>query len=183
MTIGYEARLHRIGRWWGVEIPEVAIHTQCRTLGEAEGMARDAIAEALGIQPATITVELVVPELAPLLNSVREARRLSAGADAAEPQALADACRTLVEDLRVSQTDAGRLLGLSHQQVSRLSTPRGSADPRPWRGPQPTPSAPTPSAPAPALPMDPPDSPTTRPRPPRQASPTRPAWAIAEDGA
>ncbi|WP_028810544.1 type II toxin-antitoxin system HicB family antitoxin [Streptomyces flavidovirens] len=182
MTTGYEARLHRIGRWWGVEIPAVAIHTQCRTLDEAEGMARDAIAEARGIQPATVIVELVVPELGPLLNSVREARRPGAGPDAGQ-QALAVACRTLVEDLRVSQSDAGRLLGLPHQEVSRLSTPRGSADPRPWRGPQPIPSAPTPSAPAPVLPVDPPVSPTTRPTPPRQASPSRPAWAIAEDGA
>ncbi|OEJ25890.1 hypothetical protein BGM19_20255 [Streptomyces agglomeratus] len=129
----YHARLHRIGRWWAVDIPEVAVHTQCRTLDEAEDMARDAIAEALGTVPDTIAVELAVPEFAPLLEGVLEARTRRAAADAAELRALADAARSLVEDLGVSQNDAGRLLGLSHQDVSRLSTARGAAESRPWR--------------------------------------------------
>ncbi|NNJ06014.1 hypothetical protein HHX38_18010 [Streptomyces sp. PKU-MA01144] len=133
MTTGYQARLRRIGRWWAVDVPELAIHTQCRTLDEAEDMAREAIAEALGTVPDTVGVELVVPEFAPLLHSVTEARRRRAAADSAERQALSDAVRTLVEDLCVSQGDACRLLGMSHQTVARLSPARGSADARPWR--------------------------------------------------
>lgn len=131
MSTGYEVRLHRIGRWWAVDIPDASVHTQCRTLEGAEGMARDAISEALGIRPDTIAVELVVPEFASLLRPVLEARAHRAGNNASEQRALADAARTLVEDLHVSQSDAGRLLGLSHQEISQLSTPRGSADPRP----------------------------------------------------
>ncbi|MFG2758447.1 hypothetical protein [Streptomyces wuyuanensis] len=132
MSTGYQARLRRIGRWWAVDIPELAIHTQCRTLDEAEGMAREAVAEALGMLPDAVTVDLVVPEFAPLLHAVTEARRQRAEADSAERQALSDAVRTLVEDLRMSQGDACRLLGMSHQTVARLSPARGSGDTRTW---------------------------------------------------
>lgn len=132
MSTGYQARLHRIGRWWAVDIPELAIHTQCRTLDEAEDMAREAIAEALGTFPDAVAVDLVVPEFAPLLHTVTEARRRRAAADSAERQTLSEAVRTLVEDLRMSQGDACRLLGMSHQTVARLAPARGSADSRPW---------------------------------------------------
>lgn len=132
MSTGYQARLRRIGRWWAVDIPELAIHTQCRTLDEAEDVAREAVAEALGMLPDAVTVDLVVPEFAPLLHAVTEARRRRAAADTAEREALSDAVRTLVEDLRMSQGDACRLLGMSHQTVARLSPARGSADARPW---------------------------------------------------
>ncbi|MBT2511629.1 hypothetical protein J7I98_38795 [Streptomyces sp. ISL-98] len=183
MSHGYEAHLHRIGRWWAVDIPDAALHTQCRTLDEAEDLAREAIAEARGVQADTIAVELVVPEFASVLQAVSEARSRRAAADGAEQQAVADAARTLVEDLRVSQGDACRLLGVSHQEVSQLSTaPRGSADSRPWRlGPLSMPSAPKRQRPGPAIGTS--DSSMTRPKRHRQASPNRPGWAIAEDDA
>ncbi|WP_138900735.1 hypothetical protein, partial [Streptomyces albidochromogenes] len=129
MNAGYQAqaRLHRIGRWWAVDIPQAAVHTQCRTLDEAETMARDAVARAHGLRPDTITVELVVPEFAALLYDVqRDVRRATAHRvtnGGTPPHALADAARTLVEDWRVSQSDAGRLLGLSHDEISRLAPP------------------------------------------------------------
>ncbi|MBT2492697.1 hypothetical protein J7E96_30140 [Streptomyces sp. ISL-96] len=187
MSTAYVARLHRIGRWWAVDVPDLNIHTQCRTLDEAEDMARDAIAQAIDIRPDTITVDLVVPEFAPLLQCVLEAKRQRAAADAAEQQALADAARTLVEDLRVSQGDACRLLGLSHQEVSHLSPARGSVDARPWQlGP-----LTTPSTPGLGIPRDTSQSAKRhqpqRQRPAltngssRQASFSRPGWAIAED--
>ncbi|WP_432076517.1 hypothetical protein [Streptomyces wuyuanensis] len=132
MSTGYQARLRRIGRWWAVDIPELAIHTQCRTLDEAEDLACEAVAGALGMRPDAVTVDLVVPEFAPLVHAVTEARRRRAAADSAEREALSDAVRTLVEDLRMSQGDACRLLGMSHQTVARLSPARGSADARPW---------------------------------------------------
>lgn len=58
---------------------------------------------------------LVVPEVAALLESVLAARRQRAATEVAEHKALADAARTLSEDLRVSQGDACRLLGVSQQ--------------------------------------------------------------------
>ncbi|MGW7366448.1 hypothetical protein ACWGI8_24190 [Streptomyces sp. NPDC054841] len=200
MSTCYRAQLHRIGRWWAVDIPELALHTQCRTLDEAEGVARDAIAEAHGMRPDTIAVELVVPEFAALLQGVLEARRQRAWADAAEQQTIAAAARTLVEDLYVSQGDACRLLGISHQEVSQLSPARDSADPRPWHlDPLSTPSAPNlgihssgdtaqhangRQRPRPGLANGAPDSGgTPRPKRHRQGSSIRPRWAIAEDDA
>jgi hypothetical protein len=155
-------------------------------------MARDAIAQAIGIPPDTITVDLVVPEFAPLLQGVLEAKRHRAEADAAEHQALADAARTLVEELRVSQGDACRLLGLSHQDVSHLSPARASTDARPWQlGPPSTPSTPdlTPGSGIVRGDMSQLSKrhQSQRQRPaltsgsPRQASFSRPGWAIAED--
>lgn len=164
MSTHYEARLRRTGRWWAVDIPELAIHTQCRTLDEAEDMARDAIVEALDVRPETVDLELVVPEVAALLESVLAARRQRAAAEAAEQQALADAARTLSEDLRVSQGDACRLLGVSQQEMSQLSrAARSSADARPRL-------------------LGPPNSSgTTRPGQRRSAPPPRPGWAVADD--
>lgn len=193
----YRARLHRIGRWWALDIPEVAVHTQCRTLDEAEDMVRDAIAGALGSEPDTIAVELVVPEFAPLLEGVREARTHRAAADAAELRALADAARALVEDSGVSQSDAGRLLGLSHQDVSRLATARGAAESRPWRlGPLSAPGAQAgpgvqgpagprapagPAAPGPGRAHGAADGGTIRPKRRLQTPTSRPAWAVTDD--
>ncbi|WP_148589345.1 type II toxin-antitoxin system HicB family antitoxin [Streptomyces sp. WAC01526] len=164
MSTHYEARLRRTGRWWAVDIPELAIHTQCRTLDEAEDMARDAIVEALGVRPETVGLTLVVPEVAALLESVLAARRQRAAADAAEEKALADAAHTLSEDLRISQGDACRLLGVSQQEMSRLSrAARSSADARPRL-------------------LGPPNgSGMTRPRQHRSAPPPRPGWAVADD--
>ncbi|TJZ42218.1 hypothetical protein FCH28_34945 [Streptomyces piniterrae] len=127
-------------------------------------MARDAIGETLGIRPETVGLELVVPEVAPLLDEVLEARRQRAAADAAERQALAEAARTLSEDLRLSQGDASRLLGVSQQEMSQLSrAARGSADARPRL-------------------LGPPNSSgTTRPKRQRKAPSPRPRWALAED--
>lgn len=124
MSTHYEARLRRTGRWWAVDIPELAIHTQCRTLDEAEDMARDAIVEALDVRPETVDLELVVPEVAALLESVLAARRQRAAAEAAEQQALADAARTLSEDLRVSQgMPAGCSVCLSRRCPSSAGPP------------------------------------------------------------
>ncbi|MCF3146126.1 type II toxin-antitoxin system HicB family antitoxin [Streptomyces platensis] len=164
MSTQYEARLRRIGRWWAVDVPELAIHTQCRTLDEAEDMAREAIVGALDVRPETVGVELVVPEVAALLESVVAARRQRAAADAAEEKALADAARTLSEDLRVSQGDACRLLGVSQQEMSRLSrAARSSTDVR-------------------AQLLGPPNSSgTPRPRQHPSAPPTQPGWAVADD--
>jgi hypothetical protein len=194
----YEVRLHRIGRWWAVDVPALAVYTQCRTLDEAEDMARDAIAGALGVPPETIGVDLVVPEVASLLRRVVEARQRRAAAADAEEQTVADAVRALLEDLGVSQGDACRLLGISHQEASQLAPARGSGDFRPWPpDPLSAPSAPVRtirSGAAPTRPLtgrqrpgpahgSPDGNSLTSPKRHRPPPITRPSWAIAEDDA
>ncbi|MGW1711030.1 hypothetical protein ACWCP8_37625 [Streptomyces sp. NPDC002206] len=122
---------------------------------------------------------MVVPELEPVLSSVAVARHRRAAAVAAEDQAIAAAVQELVDKLRVSQGDAGRLLGMSPGEVARFTPPRGSAIAGPGQQLAPVP-APSPARPG-AIP-----APRSRPGPagqPRQAiSPARPSWAIPEDG-
>ncbi|MCQ4043290.1 hypothetical protein ACFOSC_01035 [Streptantibioticus rubrisoli] len=140
MNTRYEVRLHRIGRWWALDIPALAIHSQCRTLDEAEDVARNAITDAVGIPSGLIDLDLLVPEMAWLLQGIAEARRRRAAAAAEEERTVADAVRALVEDLCVSQGDACRLLGVSPDEVARLTPARRSVDPRP-RHSDPVPSA------------------------------------------
>ncbi|MFC9245496.1 hypothetical protein ACFT7S_16170 [Streptomyces sp. NPDC057136] len=159
--------------------PRLDLHAQCRTLERAEDLARGLVAEAVGAPPDVIVLDMVVPELEPVLSSVAEARHRRATAVAAEDQAIAAAVQELVDKLRVSQGDAGRLLGMSPGEVARFTPPRGSATASPGQqlAPVPMPSPARPGA-APA--------PRSRPGPagqPRQAiSPARPSWATPEDG-
>ncbi|WP_455359964.1 hypothetical protein [Streptomyces sp. SYSU K21746] len=181
MSPRYEVQvlLRRIGRWWAVDVPRLDLHAQCRTLEHAEDLARGLVAEALGVPPDAVVVDMAVPELGPVLGPVAEARRRRAAAVAAEDQAIAAAVQELVDQLRVSQGDAGRLLGMSPSEVARFTPPRGSATPGPGQQLTPVP------APSPARPGAAP-APRSRPGPaaqPRQAiSSARPSWAIPDDG-
>jgi hypothetical protein len=71
----HEVVLHRIGRWWAVDVPGLDLHSQCRTLEEVEGPARDLISEAVGAAPEAIVLDMAVTDFAALLGSVREARQ------------------------------------------------------------------------------------------------------------
>lgn len=190
MSTPYEVRLRRTGRWWAVDIPALSVQTQCRTLDEARDIARDTLARASGTPPESVDVRLVLPEAAPLLDGVVEARRRRVAAVDAEERALADAARALMEDLGVNQADTGRLLGLSPEDVSRLC-------PEPPRAPRPAPLAPLAPPAAPVrpprglaglqrlrggLPTGPQDNGTPA-RPRRQRPVRRPSWAITDDGA
>ncbi|NUK51782.1 hypothetical protein HRW14_16190 [Streptomyces lunaelactis] len=152
MSPRYEVQvvLHRIGQWWAVDVPRLDLHTQCRTLEGAEDLARGLVAEAVGAPPNVIVLDIVVPELAPVLAPVAEARRRRAAALAAEDQAIAAAVHELVDKLRVSQGDAGRLLGMSPSEVARFMPPRGSgtASPTPCPEPRCPPRRPRPWSPA-----------------------------------
>ncbi|MFF8610258.1 hypothetical protein ACF06X_30600 [Streptomyces sp. NPDC015346] len=184
MSPRYEVQvlLRRIGRWWAVDVPSLDLHAQCRTLEHAEDLARGLVAETVGAPPDAIVLDMVVPELAPLLGPVVEARRRRAAAVAAEDQAIASAVQELVDTLHVSQGDAGRLLGMSASEVARFTPPRGSTTAGPGRGqlaPVPATVPARPSA-APAPRPRPAPAPAGRPRP--AVSPARPSWAIPEEG-
>ncbi|MET8331840.1 hypothetical protein [Streptomyces sp. NPDC005181] len=178
MRSRYEVLLHRIGRWWAVDVPRLALHTQCRTLEGAEDLARGLVAEAVGAHPDAIVLDMLVPELAPVLGSVSEARRRRAAAVAAEEEAIAAAVHELVDTLCLSQGDAGRLLGMSPREVAHFTPPRGAATAGTGHlTPVPAPSPPRPGT---APPPRPRPGPAQRPR--RAISPARPSWAIPDDG-
>ncbi|MEU3844079.1 hypothetical protein AB0E88_29145 [Streptomyces sp. NPDC028635] len=130
MTSRHEVRLHRMGRWWAVDVPGLDAHTQCRTLDEAEDLARGPLAQALGTAPEQVAVRLVLPEPAPELEAVAGARRRREAAVAAEREAVGAAVRILVDTLSVGPGDVDRLLGLAPDQVARLTPRRTSATTR-----------------------------------------------------
>lgn len=107
--------------WWAVEIPDVGggIWTQGRTVTEAEFMARDAIAMVLDISPDDVAVSLTVKDTEATLRSLAEARAARQRAAEREQAALTKAATDLLA-MGMSQRDAARLLGLSHQRVSQL---------------------------------------------------------------
>lgn len=120
MNARYEVHLRRSGRWWNVDIPELSLYTQGRTLEEAESLARSAIAGALRAPAEEIAMDLLIPEAAGPLHRVRQTRAERMEAVAAEQNALAEAAHVLVTQLGLSQRDASRMLGIPHQHVSQL---------------------------------------------------------------
>ncbi|MFD4977786.1 hypothetical protein, partial [Streptomyces sp. NPDC058424] len=117
----FQVLLRRIGRWWAIDIPRLDLHTQCRTLEGAEDLARGLVAEAIGAPVDVIVLNMVVPELAPVLGPVAEARHRRAAAVAAEDQAIAAAVHELVDKQHVSQGDAARLLGMPPSEVAHFT--------------------------------------------------------------
>ncbi|MFE7246031.1 hypothetical protein [Streptomyces sp. NPDC057580] len=176
----FQVLLRRIGRWWAVDIPRLDLHAQGRTLEGAEDLARGLVAEAVGVPPEVIALNMVVPELAPVLGPVAEARHRRAAAVAAEDQAIAAAVHELVDKLHVSQGDAARLLGMPPSEVAHFTPQRSSATAGTGQSagqhtPAPAPTPPRPAA-APAS-----NSRPGLPRRPRQTASS--AWATSDDGA
>jgi predicted RNase H-like HicB family nuclease len=56
----YEAKARRDGNFWFVEIPELDLFTQARTIDEIEVMARDVIAISLEVPAESFGVRLSV---------------------------------------------------------------------------------------------------------------------------
>jgi hypothetical protein len=112
--------------------------------GRRGGAGPNLIAEAIGAALEAIILDILVTDFAALLGSVRKARQRRAAAVAAEQRAISEAVRELAENLRVSRSDAARLLGLSPEEVARFMPPGGSGRdagrrrPVPAQGPPPS---------------------------------------------
>src|SRR6478735_5217354 len=127
MSEKYTATAIRDGRWWAVSVPALrGVHTQGRDLGDAQKMAREAAALWLGIDESEVEIELHVEGADDALDEVAAAREAKEQAAAVEQATLANAAAKLVS-LGMSQRDAARLLGLSHQRVSQLLAGRHDA--------------------------------------------------------
>lgn len=122
-TTTYRATATRDGRWWSVELHDLPApmfgFTQGRDLEDAEAMARDAIATLLGVSIESVAVDLRVPTADAAMKRVNDAREAKARAARDEQAALAAAARDLTAE-GVTQRDAARMLGLSHQRVSQI---------------------------------------------------------------
>jgi predicted RNase H-like HicB family nuclease len=116
----YTAIARRSGDWWAISVPELrGVHTQARRLEQVEGMARDAIALMLDVEPDKIKV-YVRPELPPPVSDALAARRALRDAERSAERATAAAVRALMSS-GYTVRDVGAMLNLSPQRVSQIA--------------------------------------------------------------
>jgi hypothetical protein len=117
----YQATVKRWARGWELHIDDIGV-TQCRTLGEAEGMVRDYIASDLDVDRDSFDVQIMIKLGEALDNAMQEARDAARKAAEAQEQA-ADKSRTLARQLSeegLSGREVATVLGVSPQRVSQL---------------------------------------------------------------
>jgi predicted RNase H-like HicB family nuclease len=116
----YTAVCRRSGAWWAISVAEIkGVHTQARRLDQVEGMARDAIALMLDVDPVGIRVE-VRPELPAPVSNALKARRAAREAEEAAEKATATAVWALLNE-GYTVRDAGAMLNLSPQRISQIA--------------------------------------------------------------
>jgi hypothetical protein len=125
-TTTFTALCERAGRWWTIQIPQLAgLSAQARSLDQVEIMTRQVIARHLGLPPESIMVD-VIPDapqpVAPALQA-RHVARLAV-------EAAALATRAALEALAaegVTFHDAATLLGLTPAEIEVFAPMIGNA--------------------------------------------------------
>jgi hypothetical protein len=127
-TTTFTAMCERAGRWWTIRVPQVeGLTRQVRSLDQAEIIARQSIAQSLGIPPESVRVE-VLPDTPAQVAQALRARHAAAAAVEAAAQATRTALTELARDGYAFE-DAVSMLGLSPAEIE-LYTPRADGDPR-----------------------------------------------------
>jgi predicted RNase H-like HicB family nuclease len=117
----YTAVAARSGDWWAISVPELkGVHSQARRLDQVEANAREAIALFLEVPANSFKVQVkpVVPEEVERALAEREAAR---EADRRAEAATWNAVKFLLRR-GFTVRDTGRMLGLSPQRISQIST-------------------------------------------------------------
>jgi hypothetical protein len=120
----HEVVARRVQGWWAVEIPGLpGVFTQARSLDQVEDMARDAIAVFLDVPATSIAVVVRCIPPAEARAEVEQAIAFRAEAERAQASASASLRRAIaaLTNVGLSNRDAGRLLGVSHQRIAQLS--------------------------------------------------------------
>lgn len=118
----YRVTARRSGEWWALEVPELpGVHSQTKRLDRAACEAREAISVMLDVEAGGIDVEVEIqlpPEAREALQAVARAHEAAVAAAAHEREAMVRAAYVLTQ--RLSQRDAGAVMGLSFQRISQL---------------------------------------------------------------
>lgn len=125
-TTVYTALCERAGRWWTIRIPQIdGLTAQARTLDQAEMMARQTIARALGIAPESVVVD-VIPEAPAPVTEALQARHAARQALEMAVQATLTALESLAQE-GYQFVDAAAMLGLSEAEIAQYSPDRAAA--------------------------------------------------------
>jgi predicted RNase H-like HicB family nuclease len=123
----YHVTARRSGDWWALEVPELpGVHSQTKRLDHADEAAREAIAVMLDIEPEDIQVTIGAELDQEIEEAVREATRARKEAEAAaayERDAMRRAAYVITTKKKMSQRDAGAIMGVSFQRISQLLKP------------------------------------------------------------
>ncbi|MEV7984579.1 hypothetical protein [Micromonospora sp. NPDC085948] len=123
----YTAQCVRSGHWWAITVPEVkGVASQARRLDQVEATARAAIALMLDVEPHSFDVE-VEPDLPQEVTRARKARSALRKAEKSAEEATAAAAQALLAQ-GYTVRDAGALLGISPQRVSKLAPRKAAGD-------------------------------------------------------
>jgi hypothetical protein len=119
-TTTYTALCERAGRWWTIRIPQVdGLTAQVKSLDQAEMMARQSIARALGIAAESIAVQ-VVPEAPAPVTQALQARHAARQALEGAVQATLAALDALAQE-GYQFNDAAAMLGLSPAEIAQYA--------------------------------------------------------------
>jgi len=109
--------------WWIADVPDVpGCHTQGKTIRQAMERIREALSLFVrGAAKARLVEDVHLPAAAKARLARLEKLRREAAARAEETQAeTAKAAKELTLKVGLSERDAARLMGISHQRVHQL---------------------------------------------------------------
>lgn len=116
------------GKWWIIEVAELAATTQAHNVREIDEMASGLVTALLDLDeadPVEVDITVRIPtEVA--TQAWEEAHILQASADAAAARAATRRREAITKilDLGFSQVDTSKILGISPQRVQQLATKR-----------------------------------------------------------
>lgn len=124
----YDVKVTRDGRWWMIEVPAIDGLTQARRVSEIDDQARSLIAITLDVPSSEVEVKVTSMMVGDVdvLTIAEHVKSLRAEAEQAEARAIEatrEAALALTKD-EAPMRDIGALLGVSHQRVSQLVTPK-----------------------------------------------------------
>jgi hypothetical protein len=129
-TTTFTALCERAGRWWTIRVPQVeGLTAQVRGLDQAEIIARQSIARALGMPPESIKVEVLPDAPAPVVHALA-ARHAARQAAVAAAQATKEALVAMAQE-GYAFHDAATMLGLSAIEIEKYGPPSAIAQPEP----------------------------------------------------
>lgn len=120
----YQVKAERSGAWWALSVDDLpGVHSQAKSLHQAETYAREAIALATDEDPANLAVVVnpVLPRT--VMRKVLASRQKVTALQHIQEETAAlsrEAARALI-DSGLSQRDAATVLGVSFQRVSQLA--------------------------------------------------------------